>query len=122
MALQKAGVWRLVAGGQLMRAAIEAAGYDFIPMCPSCEKDQDTSFHLVWECQSLEVAEASAKLAGRRLKGSSHPCVRHCLLFARVILAQPRMVSRPGGLNREVVQKEKCRLLGSSMQRGGGSD
>ena len=56
-------------------------------------------------------------------------------MFARAILVQPRMVSRLEGLNREVVQRKsereflpnpqaagKGRLVGSSMQRGGGSD
>ena len=52
--------------------------------CALGEKDQDTSSHCVWECQSLEVAEASAKLAGRRLKEAAiRETVTVCCSHAR---------------------------------------
>ena len=60
-ALEKACLWRCVAGGQWTCAAFECTGCDNNPTCPLCGEGIDTPFRRVWECSNPRSPKQGGK-------------------------------------------------------------
>ncbi len=87
-------------------------GYDVSPLCPMCQKCEDSVFHRAWECDHPEVAEARSRVAEPDL-------VRQALNSSEVVAWTTGHVQHPATIYDEAAQATEAgvELLAASGQQ-----